>query len=602
MPRYFCLDTLKFLLFDVHNIDEVLQLPHYSAYDDDMVNMVLDTTKAWADQDFYPYYRIMDEHPVHYADGKVRSHPILKKIFKDAGENGFISSYFEVEHGGSQMPFILSYANNFILHSANNHLPGYLGLTAGAAHLITTFGSQEIVESFVPRMLAGEWGGTMALTEPQAGSSLADISTIAYPQPDGTYRVKGQKIFISGGDHEATENIIHLTLAKIEGAPSGTKGISLFVIPRFKLHEGNYIDNDVFVAGDFQKLGQKGYSTVHLVFGENDMCEGYLVGEPHKGLQYMFQMMNGARIDVGISATATASAAYYHSLQYALERPQGRKILNFGGKDTHSSQTLIINHPDVKRMLWAQKSIVEASLSLLLFCAKMYDISLYDQNPEKKEEAKLLLEILVPIAKTYPSEMGRTAVNYGLQILGGYGYCTDFPLQQYLRDIRIMAIYEGTTGIQSLDLLGRKIPMQNGKALKLLKNYIEGIVSEALDDRNLTPYADSLSNALNEAEKTLQYLSAYALKGDFQTYLADATIFMDLLSNVVMGAQWLNICSIVQKSQSDHSPKYQKDFYQSKHKAMQYFFKYELPKVYSCAMTIQHKDKLTTDEDYSVII
>ncbi|MGB4960620.1 MAG: acyl-CoA dehydrogenase family protein, partial [Saprospiraceae bacterium] len=472
------MDTLKFLLFDVHNINELKEYARFAEYDEDTINILLDSAKSWADQDYYPYYREMDEKPAYYKDGKVHSHPILKKIFSHAGENGWLGTYFDHEDGGMQMPHILANATNHIFESANNHIPGYIGLTNGAAHLIATFGTQELKKTFIPPMLAGKWGGTMALTEPQSGSSLSDIVTSASPTEQEHYLVKGQKIFISGGDHEAVDNFVHLTLVRIDGAPSGTKGISLMVVPKYRLDsDGNMVDNHVHAVADFQKMGQRGYSTVHLVYGEQNECHGYLVGKPHKGLKYMFQMMNGARIDVGMTAASTATAAYYTSLQYAKERPQGKRLMNSDKTDTSEGQTLIINHPDVRRMLLLQKAIVEGALSLLIECSKHSDIAHSDEG-EKKENHHLLLELLTPVAKTYPSELGRIAINNGLQVLGGYGYCMDFPLQQYLRDIRIMAIYEGTTGIQSLDLLSRKIPMHNGKALQLLTEMMNVTILE----------------------------------------------------------------------------------------------------------------------------
>ena len=367
MSTYMSMEHLRFLLHEVHNISDVLSHEKFSDLDPESIDMLLDAAKAWTDQEWHPYLKEMDEKPAYFKDNKVYSHPQIKKIFKDAGENGWISMYFDYEHGGMQLPYTVSLAVNHIFESANNHVTGYLGLTSGSAHLLTSFGTKELQDQFVPNMLAGKWGGTMCLTEPQAGSSLSDVKTSAQPLENGQYKITGQKIFISGGDHEATENIIHLTLARIEGAPEGTKGISLFVVPKFRiLDDGSFEDNDVITAGDFQKLGQRGYSTVHLSFGEKDDCIGYLVGEPNKGLSYMFQMMNGARLEVGMAATSTATAAYYASLQYAKERPQGRRIEDNGRKNINAEQTLIINHADVRRMLFLQKAIVEASLSLLI--------------------------------------------------------------------------------------------------------------------------------------------------------------------------------------------------------------------------------------------
>lgn len=597
MAKYMCMDTLRFILHDVHNINELFELEKYSDYDAHAADLLLDSAKAWGDQDYYPYYREMDEKPVYYKDGKVHSHPIIKKIFATAGENGWLGHYFDYEDGGSQMPYMLANAANHIIESANNHIPGYLGLTSGAAHLITTFGNQELKQKFVPKMLSGAWGGTMALTEPQAGSSLSDIVTSASPTSNGTYKIKGQKIFISGGDHEAVENFVHLTLARIDGAPAGTKGISLFVVPKFRPTEtGELQYNDVYAVADFQKLGQRGYSTVHLAYGEKDDCTGYLVGEANQGLKYMFQMMNGARIDVGMSATSTATAAYYASLQYANERPQGRKIMNSGKKDLSAGQTLIIHHPDVRRMLLLQKAINEASLSLLIECSKHADLA-HCAEGERKANHHLLLELLTPVAKTYPSEMGRVAVNNGLQVLGGYGFCMDFPLQQYLRDMRIMSIYEGTTGIQSLDLLGRKIPLENGKALHLLTEDMKQTITKANNYKSLTPYAGKLAEKMTEIQQVLGYLMPYAMKGDFENYLADATIFMEMASTVIIGHQWLKMAVEATKHLEENNTKFERAFYESKIYTMKFYFKYELPKTKAHLETLMSSEKLTISDE-----
>lgn len=597
MAQYMCMDTLRFLLWDVHKTTMLLEKNRFADFDKDAWDLLLDAAKTWADQDFYPYYREMDEKPVYFSEGKIHSHPILKKIFRDAGENGWLGMYFDAEDGGIQLPHSIANATNHIIEAANNHIPGYLGLTSGAAHLIATFGSQELKDRFIPDMLKGNWGGTMALTEPQSGSSLSDIVTSAKPVGDNHYLISGQKIFISGGDHEAAENIIHLTLARIEGAPAGTKGISLFVVPKYRLTEdGNPQYNDVKAVSDFQKMGQRGYSTVHLVYGEQGDCHGYLVGEANMGLKYMFQMMNGARIDVGMTAASTATAAYYASLQYARERPQGRKILNTGTKDLSEGQTLIINHPDVRRMLLMQKAVVEGALSLLLESALYGDLA-HTSDGAEKEEYQDLLELLTPIAKTYPSEMGRVSINNGLQVLGGYGYCMDFPLQQYLRDIRIMSIYEGTTGIQSLDLLGRKVTLNNGRGLQSLTNKMQAVIKDAAQLDSLKSYAGQLSESMSDVQKALENLIPYAMRGDYENYLADASVFMELMSNVVIAYQWLKIAVEAEKNLNRGEKNYSTSFYESKIHTMKFYFKYELPKTGACLKTILSGDKLTLPDN-----
>lgn len=598
------MEHLRFLLYEVHNINEdVLQLERYADYDIESVNLLLDSAKSWADQEFYPYFKEMDEQPAHYKDGKVITHPQLNYILKQAGENGWLGTYFDYEDGGLQMPFVVNSAFNHILESANNHVPGYLGLTSGAAHLIVSFGNEELKNTYIPNMLSGKWSGTMCLTEPQAGSSLSDVKTAAFPTEHGYYKIKGQKIFISGGDHLASENFVHLTLARIEGAPAGTKGISLFVIPKYRPKpDGTFEYNDVLTAGDFQKLGQRGYSTVHLVFGEEDNCYGWLVGEPNQGLKYMFQMMNGARLAVGVSATSTATAAYYASLQYAKERPQGRRIESSGRKNPDKEQTLIINHADVRRMLLLQKAIVEGALSLLIECSKYVDLASYAADEESRSKYHLLLELLTPIAKTYPAEKGKEAIDNGLQVLGGYGFCMDFPLQQYYRDVRIMSIYEGTTGIQSLDLLGRKVTLENGKALQLLMAQMLETINKANDYADLKPYASTLQERINDVQRALTKLIPYAISGEYELFLADATIFMQLISTVIIGYHWLKMAVKAKQAILSGNGQFDYSFYESKILTMKIYYKYELPKATAYLETLLSNDVLTIVEEKEEIL
>ena len=373
--EYVDLSTLKYLLYDVHQLEDVLQQDRFADHDRESLNLFLDSVKEFSDRELFPYFKEMDEHPAHYKDGGVQVHKQVDVMMKQGGEMGLISSVFDYEEGGLQLPMMMYTASAFIQDAANNHLPGYVGLTMGAAELIIHFASQELKDTFVPKMLSGDWGGTMCLTEPQAGSSLSDVSTKAIPQEDGSYKMLGQKIFISGGDHQYAENFVHLVLARIEGAPAGTKGISLFIVPKNRpAADGSLVSNDVTTVADFQKMGQRGYCTTHLGFGDKGDCRGYLVGEAHQGLKYMFLMMNGARIAVGRGAAAIATAAYHASLEYAKERPQGRKLASTGKKNPEQGQTLIINHPDVRRMLLLQKVIAEGSLSLVLLASRYYDL------------------------------------------------------------------------------------------------------------------------------------------------------------------------------------------------------------------------------------
>ena len=598
--QYIDMDTLKFILFDVHHLQTVLRQDRYSEYDIESIDMMLNAVKDFADKEMFPYFREMDENPAHYKDGNIIVHSQVKKYMKAGGDMGFISGPFSLASGGMQMPSMAVNASAYIQEAANNQLPGYIGLTIGAAELITHFGNQELNDTYVPSMLTGAWGGTMCLTEPQAGSSLSDIVTTATPDGD-TYKIHGQKIFISAGDYEGVENIVHLVLARIKGAPTGTKGISLFVVPKNRpTAEGALRFNDVTTVADFQKMGQKGYCTTHLFFGDKDDCTGWLVGEAHKGLKYMFLMMNGARIGVGRGAAAIATAAYHASLNYANERPQGRKLTSTGKKDVDQEQTLIINHPDVRRMLLLQKTISEGSLSLILLAAKYQDLSVSLSDPKDREKYTLLLEIMTPIVKTYPSEMGKVAVDYGVQVLGGYGFCSDYILQQYLRDIRIFSIYEGTTGIQSQDLLGRKITMDNGRAFQLLAEEISTSIQEAMTHESLVPYAKILREKVGLAQKVVQSLVGFAIKGDYERFLSDATVFMEFFGNITVAWLWLDMARSAQSALSTGNVDHSNDFYNAKVHAMKFYFKYELPKTTSLAEILINKEVLTVPTDAKV--
>ena len=601
--KYVDIDTLKYMLYDVHKLEDLLERERFVDHDKESLDMFLESTKDFADRELFPFIKEMDEKPAYHKDGKVYVHSQVETMMKKGGELGFISASFDYDIGGMQIPLMAHTAATYILDAANNHLPGYAGLTQGAAELIIHFASKDLLETFVPNMLSGKWGGTMCLTEPQAGSSLSDIVTKAKPTQNGYYNITGQKIFISGGDNQFAENIVHLVLARVEGAAKGTKGISLFIVPKNRnKSDGTLESNDVTTVADFQKMGQKGYCTTHLGFGDKDDCKGWLVGEENQGLNYMFLMMNAARIAVGRGSSAIASAAYYASLQYANERPQGRKLASDGKKNIEQSQSLIIEHPDVRRMLLLQKAVVEGSMSLVLLAAKYYDLESTAKSKEEKIKYNTLLEMIIPVVKTYPSEAGAYSVNNGLQVLGGYGFCSDFILQQYYRDIRISSIYEGTTGIQSQDLLGRKITMNNGEGLKLLLNEILTTVAKANNHPELKPYADSISEKIKLSEKVLTSLMPHALKGDFEKYLADASIFMEFFSLIIVAWNWLEIATDSQEALFNGDKKYSEIFYNSKIETMKYFFDYELPKTVSHSEILMNPSSVTIKKDEEILI
>ncbi|AKD56515.1 acyl-CoA dehydrogenase [Spirosoma radiotolerans] len=593
---YFSKRNLQFLLHEVFKAEELTKYEYFSAHDRETFNLVLDSATYIADTLMHPYLKDVDKNQPELTNGQVTVHPKIKEYLKAMGDAGLIGAGFSFEHGGQQLPEMLSSCVGFILMAANNGMM-YTGLTSGAAHLITSFGSPELNELYVPNLLAGTWQGTMALTEPQAGSSLSDVTTSATPLPDSqpgmaAYQIKGQKVFISAGDHDATENIIHLMLARIDGAPKGTKGISLFIVPKYRPDEqGRFVDNDVISTGVYHKMGQKGVPAMHLTMGSNDNTIGYLVGEPHQGLPYMFQMMNEARIGVGMTATGIATAAYYAALEYARERPQSRRLNNKNQLD--APQTPIINHPDVRRMLLFQKAVTEGSLSLLLEAARLYDISEVAEG-EEKENAFLLLDLLMPVAKSYPSEMGVQSVSQSLQTFGGYGYTEDFPVEQLYRDIRITPIYEGTTGIQAQDLLGRKMTMKGGKAPQLLFAEMSKLIAEASTFDELKPYADQLGAELKRVQEVMMSLLPHAQEGNIERYLSDATLFLELFGIVVVAWQWLKQAVVAKQTLVTRNP--QGDdliFYEGKIHTMKFYFHYEVPKTLGLAVRLKDTEVLT---------
>ena len=590
--RYLSMRNLRFLLYELFDVEGLTGYPRYAEHSREIFEMVLETGLKMGDDLLYPCFEEMDKKPPVFEDGVVKVHPMVRTLMRECGEGGWIGAHAPYERGGQQLPNLVNTAFRFIFCAANYSAAVYPFLTTGAAHLIESFGSEELIETYVPRMVSGEWQGTMALTEPQAGSSLTDLTTTARLAEDGAYRLKGQKIFISAADHDGVDNVVNLLLARIEGAPPGVKGISMFVVPQKRITEGGGLqDNDVQTATIYHKLGYRGAPITQLSLGENDDCIGWLVGEPHRGLRYMFQLMNEARIEVGMGAAAIASAAYCAALEYARERPQGRNITS---KDPTQPQVPIIEHADVKRMLLFQRAVVEGSLSLILQCARYVDLSAVLEG-EEQERCALLLEILTPAVKTYPSEMGVQAVSAGLQCLGGYGYCDEFPLEQYYRDVRIHPIHEGTTGIQGMDLLGRKVVMQNGRAFLLYLEEVDRAIGEARVVEALKPCADSLEAALGTLKEVTTHLTGLALEGKIELFLADATLYLEMFGIIAVAWQWLLQATLATRSLEGGPSGTDRDFYEGKLYTFRYFFKYELPRIEGLARRLKDSDGLTLE-------
>nr|WP_299421820.1 acyl-CoA dehydrogenase [uncultured Emticicia sp.] len=582
---------LQFQLFEVLNSESLTKYEYFQDHNRESFEMVLEAAEGIATKMMLPLLTEMDRNEPQLVDGKIRIHEGMKAIIKKMGEDGWVNAAFRYDEGGQQLPITFLNAAGFIFQAANYSSSIFSFMSGGSANLIRTFGSQTLIDTFTPNMYSGKWQGTMALTEPDAGSSLSDISTSAEPTDvDGVYKIKGQKIYISAGDHDACENIVHLMLAKIKGGPIGAKGISLFVVPQKRIKNAELIDNDVVTAGIFHKMGYKGAPIAHLSVGSNDGAEGYLVGEPHKGLSYMFQLMNEARIGVGMNATAIGTAAYYTSLAYAKERPQGRRISE---KDPAKPQIPIINHADVKRMLLFQKSVVEGSLALNLYCSQLSDL-IHVEEGEAKERANLLLDLLTPIAKSYPSEMCCLSTSAAVQVLGGAGYTTDFTVEQFYREARIHPIHEGTTAIHGIDLLGRKITIHNGKAIQIFFEEINKTMAEAAYEASLEPFVEKLQKSLSKAQQATGYLLGLAGKGETEKFLADATLYLEMFGIITIAWQWLNQGIVAQQKLND-AHEGDRNFYQGKLATMRYFYEYELVKVDSLVKRLQSTDNVTID-------
>lgn len=589
--QYYSLENIRFLLDEVFDTPSLCERPYFSKHSGESLHMIVEAADALCRQHLRPILIEMDRNPPVLADGKIRVHPKMRELVKKFGEDGWISMSAPEEFGGQQVPFTLLQVAGFMFSAANYSTMAYPFLTNGAAHLIESFGSKELQQTYIPKMYSGEWQGTMALTEPEAGSSLSDIVTTAYRTQHGHYLIRGQKIFISCGDHDACDNIIHLMLARIEGAPAGTKGISLFVVPQKRLNsEGQLEHNDVNTAGVFHKMGYHGAPIAHLMMGEKNDCRAYLVGEEHKGLHYMFQMMNEARIGVGISAVGIASAAYYHSLEYARVRKQGRKISE---KNPANPPIEIIHHADVKRLLLFQKAVVEGSLALELQATTYFDRWKTAQSDEEREKNFLLLELLTPIAKSYPAEMSILTTSAALQCFGGYGYTKDFLAELFYRETRIHTLHEGTTAIHGLDLLGRKVMLQNGKATMLLMQEIQTAIDQSAPYAFLAPYATILKEKINKLQQVTMHLLGIAQTKGADVFLSDATLYLELTGIIVVAWQWLKQGIEIEKLKASATKKYTSSFLASKQHALSYFFEYEIPKTEALFIRLQSNNHLT---------
>jgi butyryl-CoA dehydrogenase len=567
---------LDFLLYELLDAASLTRHPRYAQHDRATFDAILDAAQTLAEEQFLPHAAKADANEPSFDGERVRMIEEVRPALQAYIDGGFLSAAFPETDGGSQLPYTLVSASNAMFTAANAGTAGYPFLTAAAANLLRVHGSEEQKRRYMRPMIAGRFFGTMCLSEPQAGSSLADVRTRAIRQPDGGYHLVGNKMWISGGDHELADNIVHLVLARVDGAPAGTRGISLFIVPKYRLDAaGNPATrNGVRLAGLNHKMGYRGTTNCALNFGEAEPAIGELVGRENEGLACMFHMMNEARIGVGMGATMLGYAGYRYALDYAKQRTQGRLPSN---KDPASPPVTIIQHSDVRRMLLAQKSWVEGALALCLYCATLVDELEAATDAATAEPLRLLLDILTPIAKAWPAEYCLEANKLAIQVLGGYGYTRDYPVERLYRDNRLNPIHEGTNGIQALDLLGRKVTMKNGAALRLLLARIAETAGAAAQTPGLAEASADLAQAVRTVGATTATLGAAAAAGEVDRFLANAAHYLDMLGPVVIAWLWLRQAMVATAALPSASGD-DAAFYAGKLRACRYFFLYELPK------------------------
>lgn len=597
MPHIISRRDLAFQLYDLLQVESLCQHDRYQDHNHEVFEQLFDLVERMAEEKFQPHAAQVDYDEPKFVDGRVEIIPEVKQALDAYIESGLPAASFSYEDGGMQLPHSITKAMGFIFAAANVSTSAYPFLSTGVANLISAFGTDEQKKTYLSPMIEGRFFGTMCLSETQAGSSLADIKTQAVPQDDGSYLLTGSKMWISGGEHDLSENIIHMVLAKIPGGDAGVKGISLFIVPKFMVNTDGSTGNrnDVTLAGLNHKMGYRGTVNAVLNFGEEQGANGYLMGEAGKGLSYMFQMMNEARIAVGLGATALAYTGYLHALDYAKDRKQGRELQQ---RDASSDMVPIIEHADVKRMLLQQKSYAEGALALGLYCAKLIDQQHIAQDSGDDTTAKnifMLLDLLTPVVKSWPSEFGLKANDLAIQVHGGYGYTRDYPVERFYRENRLNHIHEGTKGIQGLDLLGRKVTQYNGESTKLLITAIKTTIAQC--DVKLKDTAQELDQAVNQLIAVTTQMQQKIPEHGIDAYLANATLYLDAFGHVVVAWMWLRQAQAASVKLQSEVNATETAFLKGKIKTCEYFFRYELPNIKPALKLLSEMDQTCLDFD-----
>lgn len=566
-----------FVLYDVLDVESLGAYNRFAEHSRETFDRALSTARLIAENEFAPHNRKSDLNEPQLIDGRVTLIPEIAGALGSFADAGFFAAHQDYERGGMQLPWVITQACMCWFYGANVATTAYAFLTIAAANLLDAFASDSQKARYMLPMLDGRFFGTMALSEPQAGSSLGDISATAEPREDDLYRINGGKMWISGAAHELSENIVNLVLARIKGAPPGVKGLSLFIVPRYRLNvDGSNAEfNHVSVIGLNHKMGYRGTTNTVLSFGDGGECTGELIGRPHHGLSYMFHMMNEARIVVGLSSTMLGLAGHRYSLEYARNRRQGRSATRKVG---NSVPIAIIEHADVRRMLLTQRSYVEAGFALGLYCALLVDRQKNDTDATVREHSRLLLEFLTPVFKSSSSEYALIANDLAIQILGGYGYTRDFPVEQYWRDNRLNPIHEGTNGIQAIDLLGRKAQMSGGLALALFIEQVRKTATDASTVPNLAAHAQSLDIAVVHLETISRYLIGAVDHVGIEKVLANAKPYLDIVGTITFAWMWLKQAIAASHNMATTATELH-SFYRGKLQTCKYFFQWEIPKV-----------------------
>lgn len=563
-----------FLLYELLDTEALLARPRYAEHSREVFAATLETARQIAEDLLAPHNARGDANEPTFDGERISLIAETKLAWDAVAEAGFLSAHWDAEEGGLQMPEVVLRAAIAYFKAANVATSTYSSLTIGAANLLRTFGTPDQKARFLAPMGDGRFAGTMALTEPGQGSALGDIKTWAEPQADGSYRIYGQKMFITGGDQNLTGNIVHMVLARIKGAPAGVKGISLFLVPKFLVNADGTLGerNDVALAGLLHKMGWRNTTSTALSFGEQGGAVGTLLGEAGRGLAHMFQMMNEARIGIGLAAAAIAYRAYLLTLDFARERPQGRLP---SCKDPLSPQVKLIAHADVRRMLLAQKACAEGALALCLYACTLHEDQHTHPDAERRREALLLLDLLTPVVKSWPSKYGCVANDLAIQVLGGSGYIREYPQEQLYRDQRLNSIHEGAEAIHALDLLGRKVAMQSGAAYSLFRAAVDATLAEVRVVDELAPLAKHFATPLTRLDAVTAQLVRLQ-ESDPDRALANATVYLDAFGRIVAAWIWVKQALAAQRglAAADDADR---AFYQGKIHAARYYCTWELP-------------------------